>query len=872
MITPAERTYVDTYTIQAHAMCVHGSSVVAASSRCLEWRAGAPGDANPALELFANTVAREEGRATISLDARAGGMVRLPTVVHFADETLDAHLARTAELPAGATIDDMPLLARLGALQSAIDDRATSEGAVFSGHLNAAGAQSASLPSAGLASVSIAGAAVKDAVEAALSGVTLAGTTFVGAMHLPDGPVRLPADAHIAVGDRTLAEVVHDAEPSAHVAGVEELQDVTFVGALGLSGMHLPIQSSVRGALRELTHASLRRTNGAEQSLAPHVDTTVLYPSADDGEAPFAGALGALAYNATTGTFVHTGGTVWLNVRVTYSHCVRGSHRWAYACVLVDGARRLGAVSTNVSVESQCSGTATFVLEPGGSFCVLAAVDGGAALGAGQMRTCVHVELALASDLACALAAQLEQWALRAPTIGAIGAKLDAQQPAFVGGVRARAAVAVRMPTACTAGGVAIAQMLADAADARSARSFTLGPGAAMDTLDAGGFAVRTRWELTAPIDGPYYGSIALAWPTPRPTDDLDGLSAPAKSSLVATYGFRRALGAYDGPVVRVRRASDDAEADFFATAGGTLHSAGTTLEAWLGGAPGYVRTWYDQSGRGRHCAQISPTSQPQMRRSADGSVCVYTVGTQQLGGANVFDTSSVTDMHMVFSSRAMNNVRNALISLNGGTEDTRFQLIAPWSNGVWSADFGDNNATRITAGVLSEYGVRVVGSMYKSSTEAQNGFRLNGGQLFTSAPSLSADVSNGIYLGGIYGGNHELFGLAVFHTRLGESDEAIAEAFVGAALPVAPAPIGHHVHIVECAPTHIDVEFHAPPAETVGARALHELDVVAHVVLVRAAASAASGGAPERLLDTCVRYVGRASVDADAGVYPAPS
>ena len=55
---------------------------------------------------------------------------------------------------------------------------------------------------------------------------------------------------------------------------------------------------------------------------------------------------------------------------------------------------------------------------------------------------------------------------------------------------------------------------------------------------------------------------------------------------------------------------------DFYADERGNLLTApvtGTTLQNWLGGATGYVTTWYDQSGRGNHMSCSSVGIQPKI-------------------------------------------------------------------------------------------------------------------------------------------------------------------------------------------------------------------------------------------------------------------
>ena len=77
-----------------------------------------------------------------------------------------------------------------------------------------------------------------------------------------------------------------------------------------------------------------------------------------------------------------------------------------------------------------------------------------------------------------------------------------------------------------------------------------------------------------------------------------------------AAYSLRSLSSSYTGPVVTVRRSSDDAEADFTAS-----EVAGGALETWVGaGNDGFVTTWYDQSGNnGRNASQSTDAEQPQI-------------------------------------------------------------------------------------------------------------------------------------------------------------------------------------------------------------------------------------------------------------------
>ncbi|MHA1539106.1 MAG: hypothetical protein ACTSXQ_01350 [Alphaproteobacteria bacterium] len=92
--------------------------------------------------------------------------------------------------------------------------------------------------------------------------------------------------------------------------------------------------------------------------------------------------------------------------------------------------------------------------------------------------------------------------------------------------------------------------------------------------------------------------------PTNKILDDITGAAA--------AYSLRKLDDDYTGDAIRLRRNSDNAEMDFGFDAAGDLDI--TAIEAWLGGATGYVLTWYDQSGAGKDIdSPADPTHQPRL-------------------------------------------------------------------------------------------------------------------------------------------------------------------------------------------------------------------------------------------------------------------
>ena len=101
-------------------------------------------------------------------------------------------------------------------------------------------------------------------------------------------------------------------------------------------------------------------------------------------------------------------------------------------------------------------------------------------------------------------------------------------------------------------------------------------------------------------------GAAKTATATPTFTGVLDGWSAGA-----ATYSTRRMRSAYAGPLMRVRRSSDNTEQDIASTLAGLLDT--TTLSTFCGSGSCFVRTWYDQSGTGRDALQTNSAVQPRI-------------------------------------------------------------------------------------------------------------------------------------------------------------------------------------------------------------------------------------------------------------------
>jgi hypothetical protein len=92
-------------------------------------------------------------------------------------------------------------------------------------------------------------------------------------------------------------------------------------------------------------------------------------------------------------------------------------------------------------------------------------------------------------------------------------------------------------------------------------------------------------------------------------------VSTPLLLDLVtgagAAYSLRKVKSGYSGNAIRVRRSSDNAEADIGFDSSGNLNT--TALLAHVGAGNGFVTTWYDQSGNARDISHSTASAQPRI-------------------------------------------------------------------------------------------------------------------------------------------------------------------------------------------------------------------------------------------------------------------
>ncbi len=180
----------------------------------------------------------------------------------------------------------------------------------------------------------------------------------------------------------------------------------------------------------------------------------------------------------------------------------------------------------------------------------------------------------------------------------------------------------------------------------------------------------------------------------------LDTMSSAGKSSLRGLWALKRLFTTYTGPVVTIRRSSDNITSDFYADHTGVLGTAlngtGTTIYSWLSGSTAYVTKWWDQSGSGNHATQSNIANQPILDITdncldyatnsffvlPDGTVpygnADYSIAGRVLKGAN---DSPIISSGIPYSTGTCNCVEQVV---NGA------YLVNYW----WSNDISVNNAS----------------------------------------------------------------------------------------------------------------------------------------------------------------------------------
>jgi hypothetical protein len=164
-----------------------------------------------------------------------------------------------------------------------------------------------------------------------------------------------------------------------------------------------------------------------------------------------------------------------------------------------------------------------------------------------------------------------------------------------------------------------------------------------------------------------------------------------AVPGAAAAYSLRQLSNSYTGPVVTVRRSSDNAEEDFKAS-----EIDDGTLTAFCGAGDGFVKTWFDQSGNtGRDASQGTAANQPKIVSSGSlvtegGKAAIELDGVDDYFSSNITGFQSIQNLTVaiVFSSSLAAAADSQTATLWGfGDAATRALLVGP-STGFLSGEY----------------------------------------------------------------------------------------------------------------------------------------------------------------------------------------
>ncbi|MGE0433130.1 MAG: arabinofuranosidase catalytic domain-containing protein [Planctomycetota bacterium] len=189
--------------------------------------------------------------------------------------------------------------------------------------------------------------------------------------------------------------------------------------------------------------------------------------------------------------------------------------------------------------------------------------------------------------------------------------------------------------------------------------------------------------DLSIDLPGTYTLTFSSAGLTSAESVEFDVVVTFALDGLetmpVAAYSFRRLFAVHSGAVIRLRRDSDDAEADFGTTATGDLDEA--AIATWLGGASGFLVTMYDQAASGS-VTQATTANQPTLQTAPanlDHAACNYDGANDSLGDATSPVSALPITVYLVYQPTVSYGSSDLLWGL-GAAANSSYALFATGS------------------------------------------------------------------------------------------------------------------------------------------------------------------------------------------------
>jgi hypothetical protein len=262
----------------------------------------------------------------------------------------------------------------------------------------------------------------------------------------------------------------------------------------------------------------------------------------------------------------------------------------------------------------------------------------------------------------------------------------------------------------------------------------------------------------------------------------LQTLSSSTKTNAIGIYAFKLCFTSYTGPVVTIRRVSDNTTSDFYANNTGTIgtsnNGGGTSLSSWLTSTTGYVTKWYDQSGKGNHMTQTTTTSQPQIILNDAGGICIYftaSVSGGQLTTATtgIWPATTTTNYHIHDVTKVLTlppSGGNELISLIGANSP---RVHHPWGDGNIYFDSPD----RVNTAAAITLNKKIICNFCKSAATGKITLVADGAMTQAGIGTANSSVTC-IALNTQWDSNHYMYEMSVYNAPLyGTADMTLLDS-----------------------------------------------------------------------------------------------
>ena len=262
----------------------------------------------------------------------------------------------------------------------------------------------------------------------------------------------------------------------------------------------------------------------------------------------------------------------------------------------------------------------------------------------------------------------------------------------------------------------------------------------------------------------------------------VPGSSSPAVDSVPAAdisfaYSLRLVKSSYAGPLIQLRRASDNALQDFGADASGSLSLSAVT--AWSSGSVVSAAVWYNQTG-GANAVQTTLTAQPvlaaalPLRLTFNGSqwltvpVSVTVLTNNGIDGSLMMVATGSSNQNFTFGS---------VVATSAGS--ARWSAHVNWNDGNAYFDTGICcQSPRATSNPGFATTAQYSFIRYPTSqTSRRNGVVLGGGTV-TGSASASADFGIGTATGS--GQNHRGTITEILFTKTGLTGTQLTDIEAG--------------------------------------------------------------------------------------------